>query len=226
MTERIFPPNAKNIWLREELHCADDLLSYAPGLRAEFLAHHTDWIQGDYKKRIPYVAESVKNIGTWNVDPIKYILEEQNVEEKFYEEQDTKINYPTACAMLAKYGDHCKMASYSSFEPNTTVERHTDLEHVNNKRIRIHIPLIIPEGDIYMEIEGIELDWSDICGVAGNYIHSAHNYSNSRRLIFILDLTKEFLNIQEDPAPDQDRYHYPQFIRGEFPKLLHTCQKK
>jgi len=232
MTERIFPPKAKTIWLREELHCADDLLSYVPDLLKDFLAYHNDWMKGNYEKSIPYespyhdtsLVQNRKH--SWNVEVFKYVLEEHNVEVLEYQNDEMKKRFPTACALVEKYEKHCKMAIYSSFEPDTEVKRHTDLEHVSGKRVRIHIPLYIPPGDVFQEFEGIEIDWSDICGVAGNYLHSAYNYSNQRRLIFIIDLTKEFLNIPEDSLPDEERcYNYPDFIRGEFPKLLHTCQK-
>jgi hypothetical protein len=48
----------KSIWLRKEISIADELLSLAPKLTQEFLAYHTDFIEGNFSKVVPYINET------------------------------------------------------------------------------------------------------------------------------------------------------------------------
>ena len=97
---------------------------------------------------------------------------------------------------------------------------------MSGETIRIHIPLYVPEGDIFLETEGVEIDWSDIFGFANQYIHSAHNYSNTRRLVYLIDIKRKYLGL---PRAEICNLHHrlktwPPFVRGQFPKQYHTKQ--
>ena len=93
--------------------------------------------------------------------------------------------------------------------------RHTGPENRNGKYVRIHIPLIIPEGDIFLEVNGEEVDWGDIFAFNNQLAHSSHNYSSEYRLIFLIDLEREFLGMPPGSVYDArlEKYAKP-FLRN------------
>ena len=77
-----------------------------------------------------------------------------------------------------------------------------------------------------MESEGIEIDWSDIFALDNQLVHSVHNYTNQRRLIYLFNLSRKFLGIENGTVThDNDRVtNMPGFVRGALPKFLHKNQ--
>jgi Aspartyl/Asparaginyl beta-hydroxylase len=224
----------KLFWLREELHVADELMEAAPMLREEFLAYHTDYIDGDFSKSIPYnnPVEDISGLQTkkdaWRVDPLKYNWKKHNVSIDPLADQTIRDRYPTATKLLEKYKEHCPICTYSSIEPGLVIKRHIGGENEAGDIVRIHVPLIVPEGDIFLEVEGYEIDWSDIYGFDNRYTHSAHNYTDKRRLVLLIDISREYLRLP--PAEYFDSAHrakhWPPFFRGHFPKVYHANQIK
>lgn len=239
---------AKQYWLREEIPIADDLLSYAPYLAEEWLDYHTDFINGDFVKGLghrhpvydsedkpdgDYVdggyswrrgTSSLNRKESWKVDPLKYIDKEHNLH--YMLENEKGHFFPTAIQLTKKYGDDCPISTYSVIESQSIIPRHTGSENRSREFIRIHIPLIVPEGDIFFECEGVEIDWSDIFGFDNQLIHSAYNYSPYRRLVYLIDISRERLGIPPGELYDVEREkHIPPFVRGVLPKVLHSCQK-
>lgn len=232
----------KVFWLREEIPIADDLLSYAPKLLEDFLNYHTDFIDGDFVKGPNYVhtesdissiigkvdqtAED-KNVYSWKIDHLKYTFNEANIHEKRWQQEEFKKRYPTAVELTEKYSAVCPISVYSVLEKNSIIYRHTGIENRDNEYLRIHIPLLIPPGDIYFECENEEIDWSDIWGFDNQCSHSAYNPTFNRRLVYLIDIKRSFLGIPDGPKFDRQReLDTPPFIRGERPKLLHACQRK
>ena len=78
-------------------------------------------------------------------------------------------------------------------EAGGIIEPHTDIENPLHDTIRIHIPLIIPEGDAELEAEGVKTKWTDLFAFDNGAMHSAYNKTNKRRLIYILDIKRSFL---------------------------------
>ena len=78
--------------------------------------------------------------------------EEMDVNFTLSAESQYAKYYPTAYKLITEFGDKCPIANYSSFAPHTILNRHTGPENRNGKHIRIHIPLIIPEGDVFFEV--------------------------------------------------------------------------
>lgn len=223
----------KAVWLREEISIADDLLSYVPKLTEEFLAYHTDFIEGEFAKGVDVNLPTfdtpnqlTATPAAWKLSPLKYALPLQGIEHNFFRDKDTIENFPTACALVEKYNDDCICASYSILDKNSVIARHMGMENCLNTHIRIHVPLIVPEGDIFFELEGSEIDWSDLWGFDDTLIHSAHNLTDKRRLVFLIDIRRSLLGIPEGEPYDHERMlSVPPFVRGAKPKILHQHQR-
>lgn len=221
----------KMYWLREEIPIAEDLLSYVPKLTEEFLTYHEDFIEGSFSKGKPYrnatfdTNKFQTRMDAWKAEGIKYTFEEANI---YTDLSKKKADFfPTAIELTKKYNDHCSISSYSIIEANSSIVRHTGIENRSREYLRIHIPLIVPEGDIFFEVEGVEIDWSDIFGFDNQLIHSAHNNSPYRRLVYLIDVRRDFLGIPLGQSYDPIREkHIPPFVRGSLPKVLHSCQKE
>jgi hypothetical protein len=223
----------KLYWLREELACAEEFMALVPALRDEFLAYHTDFVDGDYAKGIAIVdllpgakqfLESDHDY-PWKTEPMKYTWKSENVNDCYYQTEHARKNFPTACALTEKWADNSGMVGYSILEKNTIIHRHTGRENRDNEFVRIHVPLLVPPGDIFFECEGVEIDWSDIWGFNNQLIHSAHNRTDKRRLIFLIDISRKAIGLPDDPPYDPEReLKVPEFVRGVRPKQLRKHQ--
>jgi len=224
----------KQYWLREEIPIADELLSLAPALTKEFLDYHTDFIDGDFAKGEPIKndywqpdADMRNKVDAWKTDPLKYTHPDENVLDIRYNTYPKlKERFPTAVALTEKYGEDCPISLYSILEAESIIKRHTGMENRDNEFLRIHIPLIVPPGDIFFESEGVEIDWSDIWAFDNQLVHSAHNYTPYRRLVYLIDIRRTRLGMEPGPKYNKYRQHFqPEFVRGAKPKVLHTCQQ-
>jgi hypothetical protein len=218
----------KSIWLRKEISIADELLSLAPKLTEEFLAYHTDFIEGNFSKGVPYINETfdTNNIKShehaWKIDGLKYVYKEKNIILDPFKNNEIKTRFPTAVALTERWGEDCPISTYSILEKNSVIERHTGIENRNGEFLRIHIPLIIPKGDIFLEVEGVEIDWSDLFGFDNQFIHSAYNYTDHRRLVYLIDIRRSAIGIEPGEKTNKKRYKdVPPFVRGQYPKIQH-----
>jgi aspartyl/asparaginyl beta-hydroxylase (cupin superfamily) len=91
---------------------------------------------------------------------------------------------------MHEYGDDCPIANYSILAPNSVINRHTGIENRSGEFIRIHIPLIVPQGEIFFEVYGEEVRWDDIFAFNNQFVHSAHNYTDQYRLCFLIDIRR------------------------------------
>ena len=218
----------KSIWLRKEISIADELLSLAPKLTEEFLAYHTDFIEGNFSKGVPYINETfdTNNIKShehaWKIDGLKYVYKEKNIVLDPFKNNEIRKRFPTAVALTEKWGEDCPISTYSILEKNSVIERHTGIENRNGEFLRIHIPLIIPKGDIFLEVEGVEIDWSDLFGFDNQFIHSAYNHTDHRRLVYLIDIKRSAIGIEPGEKTNKKRYKdVPPFVRGQYPKIQH-----
>ena len=111
------------------------------------------------------------------------------------EGEKARPQYPTANAILKKYEEVVPIANYSILVKDSIIHRHTGPENRRGEHLRVHIPLHIPKGDIFLEVNGTEVDWSESFGFNNQYTHSAHNYSFEHRLILLIDFDRRFLGI-------------------------------
>jgi hypothetical protein len=188
------------IFSREQIFIADELMELAPKLKQEFLNYHEDYYTS-FSKGVSYASANPLTILNeqekllWKVEGLRYICPPQKVEQNLFLDPIIASRFPTATALTKKYFKHCACSGYSSLEPGCVIEPHVDIENTTHNTIRIHIPLIIPEGDAMLEAEGTKTDWSDLFAFDNGAMHSAYNKTNSRRLIYILDIQRSFLGI-------------------------------
>jgi tetratricopeptide (TPR) repeat protein len=159
-------------------------------------------------------------------DALKYTYVQGKVFQQQLNRPEVRERFPTATALTEKYGDDCPISTYSIIESNAVIQRHTGIENRDNEFIRIHIPLVVPEGDVFFECEGAEIDWTDIWAFDNQLIHSAHNYTPFRRLIYLIDIRRSLLGLEVGEKYDVRRqYQVPEFTRGAIPKVLHSHQR-
>jgi hypothetical protein len=188
------------IWTKEEISIADELMEIAPKLRDEFLDYHKDF-HTTFKGGISYAAANPLTILTdeeksiWKVEGLRYVCRDQKVERNMFLDPKVSKVFPTATALTKKYLDYCGCSGYSVLEPGGVIHSHSDIENTSHSTIRIHIPLIIPEGDVCLETGGVKNDWSDLFAFDNGELHSAYNKTNKRRLIYIIDIARSFLSI-------------------------------
>lgn len=208
------------IWSRKDIPIADELEKLIPQLRNDFLNYHTDFYQ-DFGSGTPYsnpyvsVEETMSAPGAWKIEPVRYVLPDSGIEKNF----DVASKYPTATMLREKFQGQCGCITYNVLEGNSFLRRHTDPENRARRFVRIHLPLIIPEGDMFLEVAGVEVPWTDIFAFDNEQLHSAYNYSPNRRLIFLIDISRELLGL-----PPGNRYIFEneiitKFVRGNVFKL-------
>ena len=218
----------KPIWLKEEISIADELLALSNPLTEEFLNYHADFV-GEFSKGVSYENDYIKDPlnkkAAWKVDALRYTYPDQGIDLRLFEDTAMQEKFPTAAKLTNKYADHCLISSYSVLESQSSIGRHSDMENRNRSYVRIHIPLIVPTGDIFLEVDNVEIDWTDLFAFDSELLHSAYNFSDYRRLVYILDISREFLNIPpaDSWSLEVEAQTLP-FVRGTQPKLLHTHQ--
>jgi hypothetical protein len=188
------------IWTKEEISIADELMEIAPKLRDEFLDYHKDF-DTTFSKGISYAAANPLTIlneqekESWKVEGLRYICPSQKVEQNLFLNPKISAAFPTATELTKKYINHCGCSGYSILDPGGIIEPHTDIENTLHNTVRIHIPLIIPEGDAMFDAEGVKTKWTDLFAFDNGSMHSAYNKTNKRRLIYIIDITRTFLSL-------------------------------
>jgi hypothetical protein len=210
----------KAIYHRNEIPNADYLMSFQQKLRDEFLQGFRSLEQvsnyigrptldrrgvGVPLEETEYLIKSKSqnseeyetNIRGWLQVLFKYNRGEDNspMNYKMSPQDGRALKYKTAYGLVQEFGEYCPIAHYSIMAPNTVLDRHTGPENRTGKYIRIHIPLIIPEGDVFLEVNGEEVTWNDLFGFNNQFVHSAHNYTNEYRLIFLIDLDREHIGM-------------------------------
>ena len=211
----------KKYWLKHEIPIAEELMSLAPKLLQEFLDFHPDWLTGGFKDGRSH------DFVNWKTEGLKYThpYAEPPIVFNGLEQPDIVAAFPTAAALTEKYFDDCPSSLYSTLEPGI-IPRHTGKENRDNEYLRIHVPLHTPAGDIFFECEGVEIDWTDLWGFNNQLIHSAHNYTGRRRLIYMIDISYKRLGLEIQPKYNPIReLRIPAFVRGKLPKQLHAHQE-
>lgn len=224
----------QRIYRRHEIPIADELMSYQEALRADFMGNYSSLEEAIRAQGVPalrrdniseesanYVAQSkvqgsdqyAGDFEKWKAVNIKYEHRDQNIRLDCSRRQREK--YATAYKLLQKYGDEdCPILNYSCMAPNTVIQRHTGVENRSGEFIRIHIPLIIPKGDVFFEVYGEIVDWSDLFAFNNQFVHSAHNLTSEYRLVFLLDLRRSIVGLPPGAPYDESlEKEAPPFIR-------------
>ena len=211
------------IFRREHLINADYYMSFQDSLRKEFLKNfdsletamnaqaglaldptfRDDLSYDDeiLSSRKPGTNEFIKNNAAWKTVGFKYAHEDAGI--YFNGLDDAEEDFPTAVKFIRSLGDACPVAVYSILDPQTILNRHNGPENVKGETIRIHIPLIIPEGDVFLEVDGTEVQWNDIWGFNNQLPHSAYNLTDEYRLVFFFDIRRDSIGLAPGkPTPD------------------------
>lgn len=222
----------RKIYYKEDIPIADYLMSFQNDLRQDFLrgfqtleeACKGDWVlpsldysRGDISKELgDYMVhtDNEPNVDSWKTSNFKYTNPDRDFEYVNSNEEQIK-RFPTAYRLLEEYNDDCPIMNYSILAPNTKINRHDGIENRSGEFIRIHIPLVIPEGDIFLEVGGEIVTWENIFAFNNQWKHSAHNRSNEWRLIFLIDIRRERAGVEPGVPYDEETY----LINDDFEKL-------
>jgi hypothetical protein len=215
----------KKIWRGNEIPIADHLMTFQKALTDEFVADFSsveeacskystnnldlrmfgvalDETEKGVEIKNPETGKFERNMNGWKSIQFKYGRHDEMIDFDFERAENDRISkrYPTAYNLVKSYGEYCPIANYSILAPQTILHRHSGPENREGKYIRIHIPLIVPEGDIFLEASGEEVKWDNIWGFNNQHSHSAYNLSNEWRVIFMIDLDMAHIGM-EPQAP-------------------------
>jgi hypothetical protein len=218
----------KNIYRSKEIIHYDYLMSLREDLIKDFFNAHPEYSNlddwgGDHYSKDGWKI-SIIQYRNWNDKEDK-----AEMRDEMYKAQldAAKEKYPTVYEkILQKWGDDCIVCGYAALMPGAVMQRHTGDENRQAKNIRIHIPLIVPDGDIGMEIYGEQIDWSDLFAFDNQKVHSVWNFTDKPRLILMVDLKRNVCELpdgepwtkeSEDTAPPfpklyGDKIGIPEYI--------------
>jgi hypothetical protein len=222
----------KVFWRRNEIPIADYLMSHQDALRDDFMRGFDTLEAATMAQSFPtmdrrqygvsieetekYITTDNKpNIQAWRDKIFRYELHTDTINASYTAPDRFRERYPTAFKLISEYGADCPIANYSCLAPNSVIQRHTGIENRTGEFIRVHIPLIIPEGDVFFEAIGEEIDWSDLWAFHNQFAHSAHNYSNEWRLCFLIDFRRTAIGLEPGQPydPSYSEMNVPPFVR-------------
>ena len=115
-----------------------------------------------------------------------------------------KLHYPKTVEMLdkirEKHGDCINKATFSILTANGYISVHKGLENIHSEYIRCHIPIIIPEhkrDELYLEVNADKVHWTETFGFDNQTYHTATNKTPYNRLVFMIDISREALNMNK-----------------------------
>lgn len=222
------PDAPQRYWRRKDLSVADYLMQHREDLTRDFLKGHSTLDEAVRAKKLIgafddrhelddiEISQLVLNnarsdLKAWKVLPFRYQHNRIGREEVY---NQRLREHPTAFKLIHKFRGDVAIATYSVIEPNSVIARHTGPENRDGEYIRIHIPLIIPPGDVFFECLGEVITWDDIWGFNNQLIHSAHNYTDEYRLVFLIDLRRTAIGLEPgEPFDEKWQIHAKPFIR-------------
>lgn len=200
----------KHIYKREDFpEHAEYMMSLVDDLRNEYLEYHANVIDKDPSKvkltgeeTHEYGIDHLLNTpGTWKSISVRYYHDKVRTDM----DEETKKYFPTAVKLTEYYGDDTPISNYSSIEAGTIIHRHTGIENRTGEYIRVHIPLIIPEGDVFFETAGEVVTWEDIFAFNNQKVHSAWNFTDKRRVVYIIDIRRTRIGLPPGIPYDEMR---------------------
>jgi len=130
---------------------------------------------------------------TWTVFPLCYCFPANLVENRKWIETTCSFVPNTTSLLRTFLGDRLRTALFSRLESETILEAHIGWEDLANHVFRVHLPLVVPPGDlcgtwvdgcVETHCEGRPLCFDD------SKTHRAFNYSRNDRIVLILDLAR------------------------------------
>jgi hypothetical protein len=221
------------IYKRNEIHIADYLMSFQQALIDEYMEGFNSLKEAVMAQNFPPLdrrhlgiplsqteylvktkndtGEFVPNVKAWQAANLRWWFEDRGIKYDISPASPQAKKWKTAYKILKEFGEDCPTANYSAMAPNTVLERHTGVENRHGTYVRVHIPLIIPKGDIFLEVNGEEVTWDDCFAFNNQLPHSSHNYSNEYRLVFLIDFRRSRIGMPSAPAYDErlEKYAKP-----------------
>lgn len=157
-------------------------------IEAKAIAHWTAWPEAQH-----YQAKNDSPLAPWNVFPLCYCFPATNVQARQWIHQTCAL-VPLTVELLRRHlGDALRTALFSRLDSESVLEPHTGWEDLANHVYRVHIPLIVPDGDLCGA-------WVDGCVEThrrgrplifdDSKTHRAFNYSSQERIVLIIDLAR------------------------------------
>ncbi len=158
-----------------------------PQIRDEYLSLPDD-------EYIPWFEPGAYNHGWWITG--FFSLEYSDKEEWF---RRVRARCPVTWRVLQEI-EGLHLASFSALDPGAIVYPHADQD---SGTIRVHLPLVIPEG-CEMWIDGQVHRWQEgRCFVFDNRLtHAAHNPTQRRRGLLLFNVFRDIHGV-EDEFPDR-----------------------
>jgi hypothetical protein len=208
--KRVWRRNEDPLMIKWNAFC-DKLHNLIPKLTADFMQNHQSIIERlavDGQNAASSGSDKVQSSSqyqdnnAWQAVLLKYTNEYADIKSI---PPDIDKKFPTAYQLLEEFGENCPIALYSCLAPQTAIQRHTGPENIEGKYIRVHVPLIVPKGELFLEVNGDFVTWDDIFCFDNQFVHSAHNYSDEWRLIFFVDFDRESIGIPPGLPYDENR---------------------
>lgn len=116
------------------------------------------------------------NRGGWKVYGVKW--------------QGKMIGFGKAAELIEPEGEFVVNAGYSMMLPGAEITPHVGY---TGEVLRMHLGLIVPEGDCAIEIGGQRCEWrrGEVLFFDDTVMHRAWNNTNKPRLVFLLDVLRE-----------------------------------
>ena len=206
----------KNIYRGKEFKFYDEFMGLRQALIDDFLKAHPDF---STVKEIDGLPPHTP--GGMRAVLLSYTADQESAKINSSTQFDgnSEGNYPTAYQHIIKKYPECTLACYSILCPHSVITRHTGGENKDGKYVRVHIPLIIPEGDVGFEVACEEVDWSDLFAFYNQKTHSAWNNTDEYRLVMVVDMPRELCDLPQAPPWDpEDIKNTPRFPKGEMPE--------
>ena len=141
------------------------------------------------RKNSPYPA-------TWTVFPLCHTFPSNVMANRKWIGKTCNF-VPHTAALLEGLGPALRTALFSRLEPRTTLSAHTGWADLANHVLRVHIPLVVPEGEHELGLCGTWVDgcvethrMGEIICFDDSKVHRAFNYTNEERIVLIVDLAR------------------------------------
>jgi hypothetical protein len=211
----------KNIYRGKEFKFYNELMSLRQELTDDFLRMHPNFSEsmGDSNT---YGSNLAKQFTNYRATIIKYDTKQMKVAHPDLSGTDqwqdnTPENFPTAYKLFEQF-PRCYLALYAVMMPHSVIKRHTGVENRDGSYIRVHLPLIVPDGDIGFEVAGEQVDWSDLFAFNNQRVHSAWNNTNHPRLVMLFDFPRDICDLPPGiPWTYELDQNTPRFPKGEKP---------
>lgn len=228
----------KKIWKRDEIPIGDYLMTFQDSLREDFMKGFStleEAVLSDSnkvnitldrpghsfnKESYSFLVQSRlnksqyfrPNISAWKNVSFKYTLNDKTNNIIYKADSELRNRFPTAFKLMDEFSDDCPILNYSILEPKSAIFRHTGPENRSGRFIRIHIPLVVPIGDVFLEVDSEEVTWDNLFGFNNQFSHSAYNLTDEWRMIFLIDIDRERAGL-EPGAPYDPNYFPKPFYR-------------